>query len=132
MTHTDVTTSADNPVSTGLSLRYVGEHAYAISGSVQDAGSDAPDTTLLDFATRGSYLVGTLDFTTDLASGHNLYFNIKFNGLIVDQNKEATTSNIPMRFYVLIPPFTHVEVNWGAGTTANGSAFLQSRVYGAA
>jgi len=131
MPRTDVSPSADNPVSPGLSLRYVGEHAYAISGSVQDAGSDAPNTTLLDFATRGSYVVGTIDFTSDLGSAHNLYFNIKFNGLIVDQIKEATTANVPMRFYVLIPPFTHVEVNWGAGTTANGSAFLQSRVYGA-
>jgi len=131
MPHTDVATSADNPVGTGLSLRYVGNHAYAISGSIQDAGSDAPNTTLLDFTTRSSYVVGTVDFTNNLSSAHNIYFDIKFNGLVVDQIKESSTALIPMRFYVLIPPFTHVEIKWGAGTTANGSVFLQGRVYGA-
>ena len=118
-----------NPSGVNSSINYIGNHCYGTSGSIQDSGTDGPNTTLLDFATGNHYIVSTIDFTSDLSSGHNLFFNIIFNGDIVTIAKESTTANQPMRFYVLIPPNTHAQIKWGAGTTANATAFLQGRVY---
>ena len=113
----------------GQALEIVGDFAYAASGSVQDSGSDAPNTTLLSFTTGNYAFIGTLDFTNDLGSAHNAYLNVTFNGAIINQTKEQTTNIVPMRFHYIIPPYTEITVKWGANTTANGSCFMAGRIY---
>ena len=48
--------------STGLGIRYIGEHAYALSGIERDAGTGGANTTLLNFTSGAGYIRGTLDF----------------------------------------------------------------------
>ena len=56
--------------------------------------------------------------------------NIIFNGTIVSIAKESTSNNDPMRFYVLIPPYTHVEVIFpNNATAADLTAVITGRVY---
>jgi len=112
-----------------LGLSTLGEHAYGMSGSVTDGGSDTAATTLLDFQSGKQYIIGTIDFTNNVASAHNIYFTISFNGLLVNETKEATAALIPLKYDILIPPLTEVVVKWGAGTTGEGSVMLVGRVY---
>jgi len=118
-----------NTASTGKDLNVIGNHAYGASGSITNAGTDDAGTTLLSFTTGSYYFVGKLDFTNNVSSGHNIYFEVTFNGIIVNETKESSTALIPMRFYYVIPPFTEVIVKWGAGTSSNGSVFLSGRIY---
>ncbi len=110
-------------------LEIVGDFAYAASGSIQDSGSDAPDTTLLSFTTGNYTFVGTLDFTNTVSSTHNIYLNMTFNDAVINETKESSSGIVPMRFHYIIPAYTEITVKWGAGTTANGSCFMAGRIY---
>jgi len=128
---------AGNPVGGSFTgpaqaLEIVGDFGYAASGSIQDAGSDAPDTTLLSFTTGNYVFVGTMDFTTTLSSATSVYLDVSFNGGLVSETKQDASnyeSNQPMKFHYIIPPYTEVSVKWGAGGTFNGSVFMAGRIY---
>jgi len=113
----------------GLSI--AGDHAYAASGAIQNAGTAGPDTTLLDFTTGNYVFVGMLDFTNTARLGHDVYLNVTFNGIVISSTEENSTGIVPMRFDYLIPPLTTVTVKWGSNATYDGSAFMVGRVYDA-
>jgi len=113
----------------GLSI--AGDHAYAASGAIQNAGTGGPDTTLLDFTTGNYVFVGMLDFTNTGKLGHDIYLNVTFNGIVISSTEENSTGIVPMRFDYLIPPYTTVTVKWGSNATYDGSAFMTGRVYDA-
>jgi len=118
-----------NPSGTGTGLNYIGDYAYGTSGSISDAGTGGANTTLFDFDTSNSFIVGTIDFTNTNSAGHDTYLDIIFNGVNVLQTKDSNASLVPFRFNILIPPYTRVQVKWGSNSTYNGSAFIQGRVY---
>jgi hypothetical protein len=122
-------TAGSNPAGIGQGLNYVGNHAYGTSGSITNAGTGSASTTLFNFTTGSEYIVGSIDFTSTNAAGHDTYFDIYFDGSLVFETKEANSALVPFRFNVIIPAYTHVEVKWGSNDTYNGSAFIQGRVY---
>ena len=52
--------AGSNPTGTGTGLNYIGDHAYAYSGEVDNNGSSA--TTALKFTTGNEYVLGQMHF----------------------------------------------------------------------
>ena len=66
---------------TGLGIRYIGEHCYAMSGSVTDAGSGSAATSCLDFTTGSGYIIATIAYASNSAStAQDEYIDISYNG----------------------------------------------------
>ena len=116
---------------TGLGIRYIGEHAYALSGIERDAGTGGANTTLLNFTSGAGYIRGTLDFSNTSSGGQDVYFQLLFNEIEVIDLKEGSASLVPFKFNILIPPKTQVVAQWGSAGTFDGNCFLVGRVYGA-
>jgi len=126
-------------VSTGPSIRYIGNHVYAYN-NVEAAVSD---TAVLDFVTGAGYIVGTIQFNgyiqaTNPATGSIGTCNVKFNGLTVINFKIETEveNNSPHSVAedILIPPLTSVEVSLRstqAESTQIATVGIVGRVYGA-
>ena len=113
-------------------LEIAGDFAYGYSGeiTVASAGGGA-NTTLLDF-TSGNYLfVGFLNFSNDLDGAAAVNLEMSLNGqniLTLREDNSATDS--PMRYNVIIPPYTQVSVKWGQASGSNkATALLTGRIY---
>ena len=119
-----------NPTGIGQTLNYIGKHAYANSGSIQNAGTGGPDATALKFTTGNSYIVGMLDFSNTNPAGHDTYLQVLYDGQIVIDVKEANAGIVPMRFDILITPHTKVEVKFGFNSTYDGNVMITGEVYG--
>jgi hypothetical protein len=121
-----------NPAGTSKGLNYVGDHAYAFSGIVTDATSGGANTVLLDFSTGGSYFVGMLNFTDDHVAADNIFFSVTLNGSIVLDlaYKSGGAGNDSLNpWEILIPPFSSVQVKFGATSSVDGTSWLVGRVY---
>jgi len=115
--------------SAGLLLRYIGNNrVYAASGLVTDAGTGGANATLLDFVSGAGYIVGRIDFSDNSTGGADIYFEVDFNGETVIQMKGGQEF-LPLKFDILIPPFTDVLVKWGSQSNFVGNCFLTGRVY---
>ena len=135
MTEADVIQPSASIASVGKGIRYIGDYAYAMSGSVvSTSGTEAPNVLLLDFTTGSGFIDSQILFVSTVASNNKLFFKIDFNEIEI---LRATSLNYyevnisPMR--VIIPPQTHVEIYWGVGneTADKGSCIISGRVYGA-
>ena len=101
-------------VSTGKSIRYIGDHCYAYSGLISVASSQG-EVTLLEDTSGSGFIVGN-ELIGMAYHVHNLR----------DSTPDET---VP----VLIPPFTRIKLtaeNLTADTGRNQSASLVGRVYG--
>jgi hypothetical protein len=117
--------------STGLSLNYIGKHAYAHSGPVT-VNNDSIEC--LNFTTGKDPMIATFYFTTDyntLGDTKKAGFAIKLNGItIADQNQQYSTSYeavMPNTIKFLIPPFTEV-VTIGTTNSTNANLFYHTIV----
>ena len=126
--------------STGLSIRYIGDHCYAYSGFFS---SNTSAQTVLDFTTGSGYIIGILqadafvETAGDIGSGAHGLCYVEFNGINVallktdgqyEDMPAVTTVNL------VIPPFTEVRVKYDASVTTatiEGCVSLTGRVYGA-
>ena len=127
---------AGNPVGGSFTgpaeaLEYIGVHAYAASGQVEDDAGGAAVTTLLDFQMGSGYLVGRIDFQDSTTGATDVYFQLSFNGQVVIASKESTAASYqPQSFHIIIPPYTEVVAKWGVGAGAfQGNCFITGRVY---
>ena len=127
---------AGNPVGGSFTgpaeaLEIIGDHAYAYSGVIQDAGSGAASTTLLSFTSGNYYFVGRLDYIDGEQGGTNRFINVTFNGTSVYQGSwdDAPKQNANPLTSLIIPPYTEVEVKFGLGTTESATAILTGRIY---
>ena len=124
---------------TGLGIRYIGEHAYAYSGTI---GISTSTQTLLEFTSGSGYIVAQVFCCgpvnpSDISSGSNSLFTIYFNDLLVAQNKLGTTAE-GMPTYsdqtLVIPPNTIVRID-NIDVTNNAAfkiqAYIIGRIYGA-
>ena len=134
MTEADVIQPSASIASTGLGLRYIGEHCYAYSGIV---AVDDNETTLIDTATGAGYLTLFWDssyspgaYTTDRYT-----FKLYLNDLLIhaefhyDNNIE--TMGITR---ILIPPLTRLKITAKNVTNISSQdclTILTGRVYGA-
>ena len=118
-----------NPTGISQGINYIGKHAYAQSGSIENAGTGGPDTTLLKFNTGNSYIVGKMDFGTTNTAGHDTYLDLIYDGQKIMEIKESNSGIVPMRFDIFIPPQTDVEVKMGFNSTYKGNVMISARVY---
>ena len=134
MPRTDVSPSADNPVSTGLSLRYFGEHASAYNYAASQA---AGTWTALDFKTGNEYVVGYFSAGQDNKLGSEHEFRILINGVTAyeckNDNGTQVTAYAPFTapLYFLIPPHTRLQVQIETNNTTSLAVTFAGRVYAA-
>jgi len=131
--------AGSNPSGVGSSINYVGEYAYAFSGTFE---CDTSPQTCLQFNTSNEFLVGKwflsggVNYASgNLGDGQHTGYKITINGEIVSMVKlssitEAmpTTATEPM----LIPPFSSVKVevlSSAASATQLSSCSFVGRVY---
>ena len=126
---------------TGLGIRYIGEHAYAYSGSYEASNTSA---TVLDFTTGSGYIVGKVELFggTQFASpgeGAQTTGQVAFNGEVITVMKSVVKypsdgGQTGDKCRVIIPPLTRVVVQIDSNEdNANElcHVILTGRVYGA-
>jgi len=145
MPHTDVIPTSASIASTGLGIRYVGNHIYAFSGEI---GTDAAQslTAMLEFTTGNHYIIGKWTVCGSVnkdgvsATGGIDQFYLSFNGLGIQTLKTDSASypqeDSPTNYTIpiLIPPNSEVLCQ-GVSTINNAnwtiSQVIIGRVYGA-
>jgi hypothetical protein len=127
--------AGSSPASIGETLNYIGNHVYAMSGSISVAGASSANTTLLDFSTGSEYVTADLQgFSTERGSAQ-LYLNVKFNSqdILKTEFDDAGSASglLDMPIKLIIPPYTHVECLVGieTGATKHWSLIMTGRVY---
>ena len=118
--------------STGLGLRYIGNHCYAYSGVTRSSGG--AQQTPLSFVSGSGYIIAKLGFAETERGSNAIKIKIYFNDeQIIDNEYDASPAqDNPAPYPLLIPPFTKVECKWDAGgTNIDGSFWIVGRVYGA-
>jgi len=118
--------------SVGLNLNIIGNHAYAYSGFINDAGSGSAATLAIKFTSGNYYLVGELNMITDDVLNNQHYIDVIFNGLSVfkgawDAEPYAITGPLTS---LVIPPFTEVQVKYGSSADKNATLVVTGRIYG--
>ena len=139
MPDTDVIPTSASIASTGLGIRYIGDWAYALTGTIP---ASQTAQTILDFTTGNGLIVGKFNcspvtnFTT--VDGAETTFQLSFNDEVVAiqmfHNNASDTGGNYWSLEVLIPPLTAVKLEMDAGSntaTYLGTAMFSGRVYGA-
>ena len=116
-----------NPAGIGTSINYIGNHAYATSGSFADTQAQVP---MLKFNTGNSYILGKFVFFgsthTDqsagsIGAGNTNNFQILMDGQTVGVVKtETQQEDMPTEVVIpmLLPPNTNVEIKVVAAAAA--------------
>ena len=119
MTEADVIPPSASTASVGLGIRYIGQHCYAMSGAF---GSSTSNQIVLDFTTGSGYIIGTFQCNGAIHNvtaevGNTSIYKFAFNSIAVAKIKletdlESSERGTPSQtnFKILIPPFTHVQV----------------------
>jgi len=137
MTHTDTIPVSASIASTGLGIRYIGDHSYGLSGVIALANNSVDQ---FNFTSGSGYMNMTYNFGfsySAMSDGKNIGFTISLNGIeIMEMITELKPGagrdlDITTPFYFLIPPLTEVIIQ---GTTndlgVNCYGVLTGRVYG--
>jgi len=101
-----------NPTGTGNTLNYIGNHAYANSGTYEATTSSQ---TVLEFTTGNNYIVGTLQLNSAIQFSNvslrqtaaKISYDSQTVALIVGSAEDAPVSQATD---ILIPPFTNVKI----------------------
>ena len=108
MPETDVIPTSASVASTGLGIRYIGDHCYAYAGT-QAVSNESK--LVLSFVTGSGYIVANVAMSTDITlvgTGEDFGFQIQLNDIeIVDH--EYNPSNYgrePDQVKLILPPFT--------------------------
>ena len=141
MPHTDTIPVSASIASTGLGIRYIGEWAYAYSGSYE---ANNANQTVLDFTSGSGTIVGKIELFggTNFNSpgdGAQTTAQVTFNGEVITVMKNVTKYHSDGgqgggKCKVVIPPITRVVVKIDSNEdNANElcHVILTGRVYGA-
>ena len=101
-----------NPTGTGNTLNYIGNHAYANSGTYEATTSSQK---VLEFTTGNNYIVGTLQLNSAIQFSNvslrqtaaKISYDSQTVALIVGSAEDAPVSQATD---ILIPPFTNVKI----------------------
>ncbi len=121
-----------NPAGIGQSVNYIGNHAYAYSGTVTSSGGQSnPTDTALKFETGSAYINATIAWgNTQTSSTADNMFEINMDSQTVFEVKfrEGGDSNHtnPKNLHLIIPPYTKFEVL--IGTSADPHDFTVTLV----
>ena len=113
-------------------LEIIGDHCYAYSGNITDAGTSGPNTTMFNFKTGNFYVVGLFRWDTNNESPIVVDVRIKFNGAIIydcEWNSSPTHGLSVNPLDVVIPPYTQVLMEFGASSSCEAAAQLTGRIY---
>jgi len=121
-------------VSTGLSIRYIRDYAYAYSGAV----GVITETSLIESTSGSGFIVAKILFGYgtygDADFAYRIYLNnIKIFSQRTDNASTPFAANITAPV-IIIPPRTHVKLtahNVSSGDEEDQLAILTGRVYGA-
>jgi len=122
-----------NPAGTGAGLNYIGNHAYAYSGSV-DANN--VETTALQFDTGNEYILAEFNLCSSQTTGDDFKFRIEMNGedimvtTITGPYDISEHMNQPLK--LVIPANTKVRVTFTNVSTSSARewfATMSGRVY---
>jgi len=120
--------------STGLGLRYIGEHCMAYSGQI---AYTQVETTALNFTTGDGYILARFGFSFAVDSSDDAYITVYFNDIKVIQHLSERGQNRDDWAYtdirLIIPPFTIVKTtvrNGPSGSLDGFFSYLTGRVYG--
>jgi len=140
MPQTDVTPTSASIASTGLGIRYIGNHCYAFSAVVASASLQS----VFDFTSGSGFIVASLTLTPPIrmtsggvTDGFYRGYDLAFNSQTVLRTKlESDNEDMPtlLEAQILIPPFTAVVltcIDNGNSTDYVGTANITGRVYGA-
>ena len=133
MTAADVIQPSASIASTGKGIRYVGNWAYAYSGSV---GVDNNETALVESVSQSGIIVAEFQPQYLVKSGDDYFFQVYLNDLVViGLHLIAADTYTPYeKSKVIIPPLTLVKItaqNTTDSSNNNVAAVLTGRVYGA-
>jgi len=122
-----------NPAGTGAGLNYIGNHAYAYSGSVN---ANNVETTALQFDTGNEYILAEFNLCSSQTTGDDFKFRIEMNGedimvtTITGPYDISEHMNQPLK--LVIPANTKVRVTFTNVSTTNARewfATMSGRVY---
>ncbi len=124
--------SGDTVTGEGLQFTNDNKHVYANSGTIAVSGSD---TTMLQFETTSSYIVGQLNFTgvwADLGSAA-VFMTLLINDTIIFQNKVASASVRDVEgtpYPILLPPNSRIKIQMSqaSGSDRNYQAMIIGKV----
>ena len=127
--------AGSNPAGIGSSLNYVGDFVFAYSGPINANSSTSADTTLLNFTTGSEIIMGTIAFQTNEVANNVIYFDVIMNGSSILQGawdnsgSGQATANTPID--MVIPAYSHIQVNWGitGGAGADATCQILGRIY---
>ena len=134
MTEADVIQPSASIASTGKSIRYIGNWAYAYSGAV-DANND--ETDLINTTSGAGIIVGEVNFNYLEVATEDFTFTLYLNDMVIyaytkDQAKDASPGNWFPK--IIIPPLTKVKITAQNITDTEAremAVALTGRVYGA-
>jgi len=120
-----------NPSGTGKGLNYVGEFAYAYSGTISVDNNEA---ILLEFDTGPSVIQADARFAYGAASGDDYLYKVYMNDevILADASGGTTQAHWFPQYKFIIPPYTKVKLTAAniTDTTANDQGVVVSgRVY---
>ena len=139
MPETDTIPVSASIASTGLGIRYIGSHCYALSGTF--SATTNPQITL-SFTTGAGYIVGRFTFAgmfdpATASTGSTGGLLITFNGEnAIIMQVDGAEEDMPSTIYedVIIPPFTTIKATLDSSSNDPdrvGTTNFTGRVYGA-
>jgi len=133
MPHTDVIPTSASIASTGLGIRYIGQHCYAYN--IVDVANT--ELALLETTIGSGYIIATLQFGYAEPTTDNFRYRIYLNDILtqvyITTAADAYTSPDNL-LPILIPPFTKLKAtaaNISSSDDINQAVSLVGRVYGA-
>jgi len=116
----------------GTSLNYIGNHCFAYSGNITDAGTGGPNTTMLDFTTGSGYIKGKFQFEANNESTLIVDIVVELNGQrIYDSEFDSAPTRgmwlTPLK--VIIPPDSRIIMKFGASQSMEAASQFTGRVY---
>ena len=129
---------AGNPVGGSFTgpaeaLEIAGNHCYAYSGKVTDAGTGAANATMLSF-TSGNYLADVkLYFLTNINDNRDTFIDVTMNGTSIykgqwDEAPSSRPQGGPL-VGLIIPAYTEIVVKWGCSATKIATLALTGRIF---
>jgi hypothetical protein len=120
--------TGSNPSGTSSSIKFIGDHAYAYSGTVD---VDNNETTLLDFSIGGSYVVAKFQPYNNYTGGTDSQFKIYLDEqLIMVTHMASSSTGTPFEeMELLIPSFTRLRIT-GKNATDSGTISVMGTITG--
>ena len=131
MTEADVIQPSASTASTGKGVRYIGNHLYGLSGSLDANGTN----TYLEFTSGSGYARVAIQCYNNDSTSEQIKWIITFNDITIIQffqeGRGSAFRGQGADNDLLIPPFTKVKITGYNNAQTFGTVVMVGRVYGA-